>query len=86
MDDLILQCLVEPSLREGGYMGDQGFPPFQVPRVSPSAVMCVYLFCNPPPLFCACNLGTRFSLRGEGCNTLVLNSYNLVLILFVIMS
>jgi hypothetical protein len=55
-------------------MGDRGFPPFQVCRVSPSAVMHVYLFCNP---LCA-NLGMRFALRGEGCNTPVFNACNLV--------
>jgi hypothetical protein len=28
-------------------MGDRGVPPFQVSRVSPFAVMRVYLFCRP---------------------------------------
>jgi hypothetical protein len=59
-------------------MGDRGFPLSQVSGVSPSAVECVYLICNP---LCACNLRTIFSLRGEGCNTPVLNSCNLALII-----
>jgi hypothetical protein len=64
-------------------MGDRGFPPFHVSRVSPSTMMRVCLFCNP---LCVCNLGMIFSLRGEGCNTPVLNLCNIALILLVITS
>jgi hypothetical protein len=42
-----LLCGQNFILVKSGCYRDWEFPPFRVSRVSPSAVMYVYLFCNP---------------------------------------
>jgi hypothetical protein len=67
MDNSLLHGSVEPSFRERGHMGDQGFPPLQLSRLCPSIVMRLCnLFCNP---LCAHNLEIRFLLGGGGAIT-----------------